>query len=66
MASGSPGETPGEPTHCKRLTAAAQTPDIDGYAAALTNFRFLANTTWTTSQATLAMKAAASDRLSQN
>jgi len=24
-------------------TAAAQTPDIDGYAAALTNFRFLAN-----------------------
>ena len=47
-------------------TAAAQTPDIDGYAAALTNFRFLANTTWTTSEATLAMKAAASDRLSQN
>lgn len=33
-------------------TAAAQTPDIDGYAAALTNFRFLANATWTTAEAT--------------
>ena len=33
-------------------TAAAQTPDIDGYAAALTNFRFLANATWSTAQAT--------------
>jgi nicotinamidase-related amidase len=36
-------------------TAAAQTPDIDGYAAALTNFRFLANTVWSTSQAKAAM-----------
>ena len=35
--------------------AAAQTPDIDGYAAALTNFRFLANTVWTTEQAVAAM-----------
>jgi len=32
-------------------TAAAQTPEIDGYAAALTNFRFLANATWSTAQA---------------
>ena len=32
-------------------TAAAQTPDIDGYAAALTNFRFLANATWSTAEA---------------
>jgi hypothetical protein len=32
-------------------TAAAQTPHIDGYAAAVTNFRFLANTVWTTEQA---------------
>jgi hypothetical protein len=32
-------------------TAAAQTPEIDGYAAALTNFRFLANATWTTAEA---------------
>ena len=36
-------------------TAAAQTPDLDGYAAALTNFRFLANTVWTTAEAKLAM-----------
>ena len=38
-------------------TAAAQTPDIDGYAAALTNFRFLANATWTTAEATTKIKA---------
>ena len=36
-------------------TAAAQTPDIDGYAAALTNFRFLASAVWTTEQAQAAM-----------
>jgi len=40
----------------KDATAAAQTPDIDGYAAALTNFRFIANTVWTTEQAVRAMK----------
>jgi nicotinamidase-related amidase len=40
-------------------TAAAQTPDIDGYAAAVTNFRFLANTVWTTEQARAAMVGAA-------
>ena len=39
-------------------TAAAQTPDIDGYAAALTNFRFLANANWSTAQATSNIKAA--------
>lgn len=39
-------------------TAAAQTPDIDGYAAAVTNFRFLANTVWTTEQAAAAMVGA--------
>jgi nicotinamidase-related amidase len=42
----------------KDATAAAQTPDIDGYAAAVTNFRFLASTVWTTDQATAAMNAA--------
>ena len=42
----------------KDATAAAQTPDIDGYAAAVTNFRFLANTTWTTDQASAAMTTA--------
>lgn len=47
-------------------TAAAQTPDIDGYAAALTNFRFLANTTWTTAEATMSMNAASANKLSQN
>ena len=40
-------------------TAAAQAPGLDGYAAALVNFRFLANTLWTTAEATGAMKAAA-------
>ncbi len=43
-------------------TAAAQTPKIDGYAAALVNFRFLANTTWTTAKAVENMKAAARER----
>lgn len=43
----------------KDATAAAQTPDIDGYAAALTNFRFLASTMWTTKEATVAMSAVA-------
>jgi nicotinamidase-related amidase len=43
----------------KDATAAAQTPDIDGYAAAVTNFRFLASTVWTTEQASAAMIAAA-------
>jgi len=42
----------------KDATAAAQTPDIDGYAAALTNFRFLASTTWTTKEASTAMTVA--------
>ena len=43
----------------KDATAAAQTPDIDGYAAAVTNFRFLASTVWTTEEARAAMLAAA-------
>jgi nicotinamidase-related amidase len=50
----------------KDATAAAQTPDIDGYAAALTNFRFLANTMWTTKEAAVAMTAASGKHLSQN
>jgi nicotinamidase-related amidase len=37
-------------------TAAAQAPGLDGYAAALVNFRFLANTLWTTEEATVAMQ----------
>ena len=43
----------------KDATAAAQTPDIDGYAAAVTNFRFLASAVWATDQARAAMVAAA-------
>jgi nicotinamidase-related amidase len=37
-------------------TAAAQAPGLDGYQAALVNFRFLANTLWTTDEAIRAMK----------
>lgn len=39
-------------------TAAAQVPDGDGYASALTNFRFIANTVWTTDEALENMKSA--------
>jgi hypothetical protein len=45
-------------------TAAAQTPEIDGYAAALTNFRFLANANWSTAQATSNIKAASNSVVS--
>jgi nicotinamidase-related amidase len=38
-------------------TAAAQVEDGDGYAAALVNFRYIANTVWTTKQARDAMQA---------
>ena len=40
-------------------TAAAQVPEGDGYASALVNFRFLANTVMTTSEAVQAMDQAA-------
>jgi nicotinamidase-related amidase len=36
-------------------TAAAQVAEGDGYAAALVNFRFLANTVWSTEEAVAAM-----------
>jgi len=36
-------------------TAAAQVEEGDGYAAALINFRFIANTVWTTKEATAQM-----------
>ena len=42
-------------------TAAAQAPGLDGYAAALVNFRFLANTLMTTEEAVAAMKSLASN-----
>ena len=37
-------------------TAAAQVEEGDGYEAALVNFRFIANTVWTTNEATQAMQ----------
>lgn len=40
----------------KDATAAAIVPEGDGYAAALTNFRFLASAVWTTNQAKAAMQ----------
>ena len=39
----------------KDATAAAQVEEGDGYAAALVNFRFIANTVWTTNEATNAI-----------
>ena len=38
-------------------TAAAQVEEGDGYAAALVNFRYLANTVWTTGEAVQAMQS---------
>lgn len=38
-------------------TAAAQVEEGDGYAAALVNFRFIANTVWTTREASKAMES---------
>ncbi|WP_404359421.1 cysteine hydrolase [Methylotuvimicrobium sp. KM1] len=38
-------------------TAAAQVEEGDGYAAALVNFRYMANMVWTTEQAVKAMRA---------
>ena len=42
----------------KDATAAAQLPGVDGYAAALTNFRMIANTVWTTEEAVKAIRNA--------
>jgi nicotinamidase-related amidase len=42
----------------KDATAAAQAPDLDGYEAALINFRFLASAVWTTEQATSTIETA--------
>ncbi|BHH85585.1 cysteine hydrolase family protein [Desulforhopalus sp. 52FAK] len=42
----------------KDATAAAQVPEGDGYAAAVVNFRFIANTVWTTQEAKQQIEAA--------
>ena len=39
-------------------TAAAKLPGLDGYASAMTNFRFMASDVWTTEE-TVALIAAA-------
>ena len=38
-------------------TAAAQIPDGDGYLAAITNFRFIANAVWSTDEVVERLKA---------
>jgi nicotinamidase-related amidase len=40
----------------KDATAAAKLPEGDGYQAALVNFRYMANTVWTTAEAVTAIK----------
>jgi nicotinamidase-related amidase len=42
----------------KDATAAAMLPEGDGYLAALTNFRYMANAVWTTEEAVAHIKAA--------
>jgi nicotinamidase-related amidase len=42
----------------KDATAAAKLPEGDGFTAAMINFRYLANTVWTTSEAEKAIQAA--------
>ena len=42
----------------KDATAAAKVPEGDGYAAALVNFRYMANAVWTTEQAVQEIQSA--------
>ena len=46
----------------KDATAAAQVPEGDGYASALVNYRFIANSVMTTSEVSKAMKEASKKR----
>ena len=50
----------------KDATAAAQAPGLDGYQAALVNYRFLASTIWTTAQATGAIEAATATKVGRS
>jgi nicotinamidase-related amidase len=43
----------------KDATAAAKLPEGDGYLAAITNFRFIANAVWSTEEAVARMAGAA-------
>jgi nicotinamidase-related amidase len=40
----------------KDATAAAKLPEGDGYQAAMINFRYMANTVWTTAEAVNAIR----------
>ena len=42
----------------KDVTAAAKLPEGDGYLAAITNFRYMANAVWTTEEALARMAGA--------
>jgi nicotinamidase-related amidase len=42
----------------KDATAAAKLPEGDGYLAAITNFRYIANAVWTTDEAVARMAGA--------
>ena len=42
----------------KDVTAAAKLPEGDGYLAAITNFRYMANAVWTTEEAVAQMAGA--------
>ncbi len=46
-------------------TAAAQLPDLDGYQAAMINFRFIANALWTTEETKDAMQSVKVSRASR-
>ncbi len=46
----------------KDATAAAQVPEGDGYAAAVVNFRFMANDVLTTSEPVKAMDQASQEK----
>jgi nicotinamidase-related amidase len=46
----------------KDATAAAKLPEGDGYQTALVNFRYMANTVWTTAEAAAAMKRSGNGR----
>ena len=50
-------ETGFEVAVVKDATAAAKLPEGDGYLAALTNFRYMANAVWTTAEAVARIKA---------
>jgi nicotinamidase-related amidase len=50
----------------KDATAAAQAPGLDGYEAALVNYRFLASTIWTTTEATGAIEAATATKVGRS